>query len=217
MQSTDLNSTVLSQYANSPTLLRLLQGMNAYIDPTVDIQLWHAQVWNIYTATTWGLDNWGRILGISRRLEIQAVDATFGFFGSTLLPFNQGTFTREAATSIYELTDDAYRALLLLKAAANISNCSIPSLNSILDNMLSGRGPAYVLEVGTMRIRYVFEFYLTPYERALVSKQSVPPKPAGVGYEVYEIDPPNTFGFFGSNLQPFNQGMFKNGGPVDAY
>lgn len=217
MKSADLNETILSQYANSPAIMALIRSMNDRIDPAADIQMFYDQVWNINTATTWGLDNWGRILGISRLIEIQGDDATFGFLGSTMQPFGQGTFARPQATNIYSLTDDAYRALLMLKAAANVSDCSVPGINSIIQNMLAGRGPCYVLEVGPMQIRYVFEFWLTPYERALMRNQTVPPKPGGVGYEILEIDIPNTFGFMGSGLQPFNQAMFKNGGPVNAY
>lgn len=216
MRTGDLNATILSQYANSPAIMALIRGMNKMIDPAADIEKFLREVWDISTATTWGLDNWGRILGISRLLEIQGDDPTFGFMGSTLQPFGRGTFTRPGATSIYSLADEAYRALLMLKAAANVSNCSVPSLNSIIQNMLAGRGPCYVLEVGAMQIRYVFEFILTPYERALMRNQNVPPKPAGVGYEVLEVDIPNTFGFSGSGLQPFNNAPF-NGGPVHAY
>jgi hypothetical protein len=32
---------------------------------------------------------------------------------------------------------------------------------------------------------------------------------AGVDYEYYQIDPAQTFGFNGSEMQPFNQGIFQ--------
>ena len=73
-----------------------------------------------------------------------------------------------------------------------------------------------VLHVGTMHIRYLVEFRLLPYQRALILRDDVPPKPAGVGYDIFEVPYP-AFGFAGSGLHPFNQGTFVPGGPVDAY
>lgn len=159
---------------------------------------------------------WGRILGISRTIVLSGDDEVLGFAGSELQPFNVGTFYQPRVTQAYTLGDDAYRLLLMLKAAANISDTSVPSLNRLLQFLFADRGNAYVLEVGVMKIRFVFEFDLQPYERALILRQDVPPKPAGVGYELFTLAYP-AFGFAGSGLHPFNQGTFAQGGPVDAY
>ena len=52
----------------------------------------------------------------------------------------------------------------------------------------------------------------------LLLRDDVPPKPAGVGYDVYQVIPKHTFGFAGSGGQNFNNGVFQPyGGPVDAY
>lgn len=212
----DVNRTIISQYANSSRILDLINNENTYIDPRPDFDNFYNIVWNVNTARGFGLDIWGRIVGITRLLEIDDPGDTFGFYGSGLVPFNQGTFGPHTTKTSYFLSDDAYRTLILLKALVNISACDIPTLNNILTSMLDGRGRCYILEVGTMKIRYVFEFNLTPYERALFSKDGITPRPGGVGYETYEIDTPSTFGFAGSGLQPFNQGVFANGGVINV-
>ena len=212
----NVGRTIISQYANSPRIVALIENANQYIDPRADLDNFYNIVWNVNTAKGFGLDIWGRIVGIDRLLEINDPGDTFGFLGSGLTPFNQGTFGIHQAKTSYLLADDAYRTLILLKALVNISASDMPTLNSILTSMFSKRGRCYILEVGVMRIRYVFEYTLTPYERALFLKDGITPRPAGVGYETYEIETSSTFGFAGSGLQPFNQGTFAPGGPIDV-
>ena len=54
-------STLASQYANSPALLAVIKGMNDSIDPTARIDDFYRLVWNVDTAVGHGLDVWGRI------------------------------------------------------------------------------------------------------------------------------------------------------------
>lgn len=212
----NVDETILSQYVNSPRIVALIRKMNAGIDPAHTIETFYRKVFDVATAEGWGLDCWGKIVGIGRVMTLHGDEGTFGFVGSELQPFNQGTFYGPRLTSTYTLADNAYRELIMLKAASNITDCSLPSLNRLMAKLYADRGKAYVIEVGTMKIRYVFEFFLQPYERALMRREDVPPKPAGVGYETLELDPATTFGFAGSDLQPFNQGTFSSG-VNDAY
>lgn len=201
--------SIQSQYAASPTIRALVDFMNIRVDPTVDIKLFYDKIFNIYTAEGWGLDNWGRILGIGRILQVET-DDYFGFNGSELEPFNQQVFYYPGVTNAYPLEDTPYRQLLLYKAAANIAASDLSTLNFLLNQVFNGRG-AYIVESGVMFIRYYFEFILTPYERALMRLDFIPPRPAGVGYEWLEAPPAETFGFNGSGLQPFDQGTFNRG------
>ena len=105
-----------------------------------------------------------------------------------------------------------------MKAASNITDGSLLDLNKIVHWLFSDRGHIAVVHVGTMKIRYVIGFKLQPYERALLLRDDVPPKPAGVGYDVYQVIPKHTWGFAGSGGRNFNNGVFQPyGGPVDAY
>lgn len=209
--------TLISQYDNSPRLRALLLGLERVVDPWLDIQAFYRSVFDPRTAVGWGLDCWGQIVGISRDIQLAGTNTAFGFDGSGLEPFDQAPFWSSDATSYYRLTDEAYRQLIFLKAAINISDGTLASLNRIMHTMYGSRGTVCVIHVGTMRIRFFFDFYLQPFERALIARDDVPPKPAGVGFDVYEIRRADTFGFQGSGLQPFNQGNFAIGGPRDAY
>lgn len=205
-------ATVQSQYAASPTIVALVQGFADKLLPKPDITLFFREVFDIMSARGWGLDNWGRILGIGRVLEV-ADDAVFGFQGSGLNPFDQGNFYERGATQAYALTDPAYRELLLIKALANISSADAATLNLLMSRLFPGQN-AYVLEVGTMAVRFVFEFFLKPYQRTIFSTPGLLTRGAGVGAEWLEVEPQSTFGFAGSGLQPFDQGTFFQGGPV---
>lgn len=202
--------TILSQYDNSPRLLALVEGFNALMDPREDIDAFYAAVFDPRTAVGWGLDVWGRIVGIDRVVTLEGVPNAFGFLGSGLVPFNQGPFWSANATSAYVLADEAYRLLIFFKAAINITDGSLASINRILHQFFADRGPVAALHVGTMRMRFVFRFSLKIYERAILAKPDAIPLPAGVGLEVYDV-PPATFGFAGSRLRPFGQGTFARG------
>ena len=202
----EADPTVQSQYSASPTLRALAAGFAARIDPRPDISLFHTEIFDIMTARGWGLDNWGRILGIGRALDVEDGDV-FGFAGSLLHPFGQGAFHAPGLTRRHSLSDPAYRELLLFKAMSNISDATAATINSLLARLYPGR-TAYVLECGIMRLRVVFLWYLEPWQRSIFHNYALLNKGAGVGFEWHEIDPDRTFGFAGSGLQSFDSGMF---------
>lgn len=175
--------TVLSQYDNSPTLRQLVESRNTYFDPTFDIDQFYTLVWNVDTAVGWGLDVWGRIVGVSRLLLV-ANDLVFGFEEASTAsaqPFNQGIFYDGGpAQGNYRLTDTAYRRVILAKAAANICDGSIPAINNVLLLLFPDRGNCYVTDGQDMTMTYTFEFDLTAVEQAIVLQSGVLPKPAGV-------------------------------------
>lgn len=208
--------TILSQFDNSPRLLALLSAFDGQVDPAPAIDAFYAAVFDPRTAFGWGLDVWGRIVGVERIIQLAGIPDAFGFDGSGLVPFSQGPFYSDQATTTYTLEDDAYRLLIFCKAAINITNGTLADLNRIMQWLFGDRGSVAVLHTGTMQIRFLFRFSLLPYEQALLTRDDVPPKPAGVGYDVYAV-PKDTFGFFGSGLMPFGQGEFVNGGPSNAY
>ena len=180
---------IQSQYSASKTILALAAGFQQQIDPHLDVDLFYDKMFNIYTAEGVGLDNWGLILQIGRLIE----DPDSG--------------------AAITLEDDYYRLLLLYKAMANISASTASAQNHLLE-MLVNTGiagfprAAYVLEVDTMVIRWVFEDYLTPLQLAVFKTAGTLARGAGVGWELYAINPGTAFGFDGSELQPFNQAPF---------
>ncbi len=220
LASSDYSKTVISQYKNSPILNRMLYNMQQYFDPTANLEKFYDYVWNVATAQGFGLDTWGRIVGVTRYIKIPSVDDFFGFskddntnnyktFGYGI--FNDGNFNEiSGSTKVVALADDAFRVLILTKAASNISNCSAPSINQSLTNLFKGRGKAWVNDIGGMTIIYNFDFILEPFEVSIIKYGDVLPRPAGVlllGNSVYE----RKFGFSPSSSQTFNNGTFFNG------
>lgn len=207
----DIWETVQSQYANSQIITTLLTNFAEWIDQTKNFDDFFDQIMNVDTAVGYGLDVWGRIVGVNRILKVTTPGEWFGFEeAGDASGFNQSPFyTGASLTTNYELTDQAYRLLILVKAFANITQCSIPVLNQMLMTIFPHRGNAYVTE-GTedgpwfgfqeagdglgfdqapfysgqffnlMVMTYTFEFSLSPVEYAIVSSSGVMPKPTGV-------------------------------------
>lgn len=245
-------NTVMSQYANSPALTGMITSLAAAADQTQNFDTWYDDVWNIDTALDYGLDIWGRIVGVNRVLQIPSV-SFFGFHealpgslswdtnakaalspalgfaeAQSWQPFGFGTFglnwnwstsrqnegggayySGHGLTLNYRLDTESYRHLILAKAAQNLTDCSIPSINQILLNLFPNRGNAYVTDgyqgptyfgfaesqnaqtfgqqgfyngeaIPTMVMSYTFKFPLSPVELAIVQQSGVLPKPTGV-------------------------------------
>jgi len=205
-------STLISQYANSPTLVQLINNMDEYINPQSDFDAFYDYVWNVETAQGFGLDIWGRIVGVDRFLTLREEINCFGFDESLILePFGQASmYTGETQTKTFRLSDHSYRELILVKALSNISDCSSASLNRLLSNLFRGRGRCYVSDNGGMQFRYTFEFALLPFELAILTQSGVISKPAAVLACIIVVDTSSTFGFFESSGQPFGQSVLFN-------
>ncbi len=180
----DYSPTIISQYANSPTLLALIGDFAECIDPTIDIDNFFDIVVNVLTAVGFGLDIWGRIVGVGRVYPIDLA-IYLGFHGSSGVGWGQGIWYGGASdTSNFALSDDAYRSLILTKAMANITDGSIPSLNRILQMLFAGRGNAYVIDNADKTMTYRFEFVFTPVDSTIVNNSGVLPNPTGVSVNV---------------------------------
>lgn len=181
--------TIVSQYANSPTITQLISGFDQCIDPQADFNNFYSYIWDIDTAQGFGLDILGRILGVTRTINVPAI------------------YPVAVAPGLTDLTDSQYRTLLLTKALANISASTAPGINKALTSLFPGRGNAYTVNFGGMHMQYKFLFALQPYEYAVMASQSVIPIPAGVGSTVFSVNP--YFGFTEAiSWQPFGQGVF---------
>ena len=176
----NFRQTIISQYATSPIIVALLQSFNDAIDPEQDIQNFFDKVWNVLTADDYGLDVWGRIVGVSRYVNMSSAKRLG--YATGFYPFNAGAPWGSGVSSSnnYRLDTEAYRLLILVKARANISDCSIPTLNKIITALFPGRGKCYVLDLGNMRMAYKFEFPLTDVEFSVITQSGAIPKPAGV-------------------------------------
>lgn len=221
----DLESTIASQFANSPTILQLIANMNQYIDPATDFDNFYDFVWNVDTARGFGLNIWGRIVGVSRVIPIPGTAGSFGFantdvpadwqnFGSRGSPGAGGPFyAGQVSTGSFSLDDNAYRTLILAKALANIAATTAPALNQLVTNLFPNRGRAYTIDGRDMTMTYVFEFSLSSIEYAILTFSGVLPHPAGVLTKIIVI-PVDTgvFGFseMGAGVVPLGFGVFNS-------
>lgn len=179
--------TVISQYANSPTILGLVQKFNAAIDTSTDIDNFFSWIWDVDTAQGFGLDIWGRIVGVNRTIETDPPTV---------------------------LLDSDFRSLILLKALSNISIATSPSINKLLRDWVAAEGRAYVNDLGNMAIKYQFEFFLTPVQVIILTESGIFLRPAGVSGWVVATEFP-VFGFkeMGTTwAAPFNQEPFLEAG-----
>jgi hypothetical protein len=214
------DQTIISQYKNSPRISALISAFNSAVEPSELFDSFYDNIWDVDTATGIGLDIWGRIVGVSRVLKL-STSTYFGFKDGVndYMPFNVAPFwTGTPSTNNYTLSDDAYRALILLKAAANICNCGLQAFNQLLTSLYAGRGRVYVNDYDNMSMRITFEFYLQPYEWAILTGSGVIPRPTGVLLTIIEAPAGTSFGFAeaGAGSAPFNQGTFLPNGATNA-
>lgn len=206
------DQTIQSQYSASPALTRIIAGMEKLISPQADIQLFYDTIFNVATAQGVGLDWWGRIVGVSRQMNVEQLNDVFGFDGSNLAPWNEGVFyTKENSLGVYNMSDDAFRELILWKALANIATADIATLNTLLQKLFPDK-IIFALETGVMQIRITSASELEPYQRSILRTYGIFMKAAGVAFEWLEV-PDVFFGFVRSfELAPFGQAPFYNSG-----
>ena len=182
----NVEQTIISQYATSPTITALIESFNAAVDPTGNINNFLVWIWQVSTAQGFGLDIWGRIVGVSRVV---------------------------ATSPATVLTDAQFLQLILLKALANISRASSYSINSLLIDWIGSTGRAYVNDLGNMEIRYMFEFALQPFQVIIITDSGIFLRPAGVGGWMVNTALP-VFGFSGmtDGAVPFGQAPFMPAG-----
>jgi len=181
----DVDRTIISQYATAATLVAMIESGNAAIDPAADLDLFYDMVWNLDTAQGYGLDVWGRIVGVGRVLQV-ASGLYFGFAepaDDSISPFNSGGpffAGHDGTTSNFPLTDEGFRVLILAKAYANITDGSIAAFNQILMLLFAGRGNSYVVDNQDMTMEVNLPFTPSPFEVSIVVNSGVMPRPAGV-------------------------------------
>lgn len=179
----DVWATIIAQYSNSPALTSLIQSWFYALDQTENFDNFYDKIWNVATAFGYGLDVWGRIVGVNRVVQIEE-GQFLGFeeaHDSNLTGWNQAPFfSGTGATSNFSLSDDAFRTLIFAKAAANICDGSIPAINKILMSLFGSSGDCYVTDGENMTMTYTFTFKPSPVQAAIIFQSNVLPKPVGV-------------------------------------
>ncbi|HDL5817258.1 TPA: DUF2612 domain-containing protein [Mannheimia haemolytica] len=203
MNKPHLQKTIISQYANSPIMNRIIQFADEYLETKDCFRQFYNIYWDIDTAEGVGLDFWGVVLGLSRFVEINDQTTCQGSsIASTELK-------DKVNPTSYRMNDAMYKSMLFVKAMTNIVYATAPNINKILQILFKERGRAYFVKSGTMTARYVFEFKLLDVEKAIV--MTLLPRPTGVLCDFYEPEQLYTWGFNENELAPFGQAAFYIG------
>lgn len=188
---------IQSQYGASPTIKNILNSFRAEINPKSDIDLFINNVMNVRTANGAGLDIWGQIVSAERQLKTDAGD-------------------------VITLDDENYRNYILFKGFSNIADASLATLNG-MTKLLYNDNTLICVNVLTqnslpngdyynstpMRVRFTWRSNdVDDIARALFSYGIISCLAAGVRYDTGVITEDPLFGFYGSGLNPFNQGAF---------
>lgn len=130
--------------------MALLESIDGWLSPDADFEAFFDLIWDIEKeggAKGYGLDVWGRIVGVKRVL--QAAPFTYFGFGEATdrTGFDQAPFyDGQPLTTNVALSDEVYRLLIFAKAAYNITDGSIPAINKILMGLFPNRGNCYVTD-----------------------------------------------------------------------
>ena len=191
-QPFDYASTLYSQYSNSPVITSLLDFFSQWIDANESVDGFYDQIWNVETAVGYGLDVWGRIVGLNTGRVLPVYPTEYlgfneaGNLAGISNSWGHATwYSGETLTSNVSLTDDAFRLLILAKAATNIWDGSIPGLNAILRALFPGQ-IAYCTDGLNMTMTYTFGFSLSPVQISIIFNSNVLPRPAGVSVTVVQ-------------------------------
>lgn len=157
----NIQETLMSQYANSPIICNLIDGMNDCLDPSETIETFYELAFNVNTVKGFGLDIWGRIVGVNRNINMSSDVKTFGFEtgDKSFYPFNNYPFSAAGAGyDAYQLTDSKFRTLIMIKAASNIVYATAPNINRFL-RLIFPKKRSYYLITGHMKAVIFWSLY----------------------------------------------------------
>lgn len=184
--ATDRTSAALqSQYAASPRIKNLGKAFQTSLSATEKLSELSAMVADMQTAQGKFLDWWGNRVGVSRYLKVK------------------GEYTR--------LDDDYFRFLLFYRARCNVANSTVATMNQMLTSLTSER--VFVVDYQTMVLQSIVVIgNISDLQATILETYGILNRPAGVMTNFLIIYPDEQiFGFEGSQLLPFDIGVFNPG------
>lgn len=190
MEVMNLDNTVnlleclLWQYDKAERLKSLIQKCQDEFNGNVK-DFWnnfYTNIFNLNTANTFGLSVWGILLGVERP-----------------------TYISDGQT--YSYSDDMYRLLLKSRSLLFRMDGSIYQMNRYIEYLFPNK-PILVLDGLDMTIRLVFYYTPTAEELQVLNNPDFLPRPSGVEIKIEVINPLEIFGFDGSGLNGFDNGVF---------
>lgn len=180
-----------SQYAHAPRMNAVGKILQDEIDATDQLEEIAGQVADVETAKGVFLDWWGKRIGIDRYIKVKDDYVRFD--------------------------DDYFRFLLLYRAVCNVSDSTCATMNRMLSLLTSTR--VFVVDYGVMSLNsVVFIGSITEIQAQILQTYGLLNRPAGVMTNFLIIYPDEEiFGFEGSDLLPFDQGVFNPGRTINDF
>jgi len=192
---------IISQFANSPILAGLITSWFSAVDSTWFFDSFFDNVWNVDTATGYGLDVWGRIVGgvsFTRDIPVVTPIAYFSLDDPNLGFDQPGTDTYITGKPLTQVVPQAmadvdFRHLVLAVAAANISSGSVSNTLLALNTMF-GPYRSYVFisqnNTGFESMSYLLCQYGEPLSLlnlTILEEEMIPAQHAGVNVQTYVV------------------------------
>ena len=182
----DLSKIILWQYDDAVKFKELVANEQEFMDEAVT-KFWNdfnVNVFNLATCNTFGLELWGRLLGVARP-----------------------TYTDQGV--VYEYSDEQYRLVLQARIFLLTFDGSVYSLNKFF-KMLFPQYPVIIIDNYDMTVTIGFVQEPEDDIKTIFRNQDFLPRPSGVEYIMdWATDYSTIFGFEGQTpTQGFDNGTF---------
>lgn len=176
---------IQSQYAHARRIRNVARKVRQQIDATQNMVELHSMVADMQTAQGVYLDWWGQRVGVDRLLKVNG--------------------------EWYRFDDDYYRFLLFYRARCNLADSTAATMNRMLSELTDTR--VFVVDYQQMNISSVVIIgAISDLQAQILAQYGLLNRPAGVLANYLIIYPDEKiFGFLGSELLPFDQGVFNPG------
>lgn len=178
-----------SQYSASPRFTQLGELFQSSLDSTETLSDLQKMVADMETARGGFLDWWGDRVGVKRYINVKGVPQRFD--------------------------DDYYRFLLFYRAQCNIANSTVATMNKMLTSLTSTK--VFVSDYLDMTLASVVVIgNISEMQANVLATDGILNRPAGVQTNFLIIYPDESiFGFEGSELLPFDLGVFNPGRTIE--
>lgn len=176
---------IQSQYAHAPNFKALASIFHESLDATEQLDQLLKDIADARTADGVFLDWWGKRVGVDRLIQ---VDDEFIRFD-----------------------DDYFRFLIMYRALCNLSDSSAATMNQLLPQLTDQQ--VFIVDYQNMSIRSIVVVgSMSDLQITILRAYGLLNRPMGVMTNFLVIYPDDAiFGFAGSDLQPFDQGVFNPG------
>lgn len=194
MKLADYLNLITSEHNTQPLFLAVL---TALLTGPSDQQAQMNQMvadYDLDTALGVQLDRIGQWVGITRQLSVPLVGVYFSWDDAVADGWDSGTWQGpfDPSTGLVSLPDDAYRAVLRVRIAANHWDGTLSSMQALWQQIFSGQQALIIQDNQDMSFSIsLWGAPLTAIQVALLKGGNFPLKPQGVRISFYGV-PANT-------------------------